>query len=304
MKTKLAIVLAGVLAVLSTGCGVLKALTEVNIPDNASAENTQTVTEAPAQTAAAEQPVSNETMTEAVTEPVEVTTSAGEVTEFDPDAVTVMSMPSFEMPEITVTKFSFDSNAFDASPLGITADDVLSGNITAAETKAENELTTASQAAGGTVTITDDSGGFTYTGELQQIGDDEHGYVMVPADFVKFKDVETTGAVQYSDVTGKNIVTVTKYTGTDYETAAQSALAYMDEASDITGGTGARLKVAGYDSIQCYGMYDDGFFIVVWMIKDPANENDSYYLCFEFDGAHSDIMACSSTFQTSEDHNR
>lgn len=296
------IILAGLLAVLSTGCGAKKSPVIETVSETVSSEAIHET----------EVTINNETMTEASSTAEETTTeSANEKTAFDPDAVTVMTVPSFVIPDISVTKFTFDNSVFDDAPLGYTLDDVLSGNFSSAQTEAEmtaeseadKENETAAQ-NGGSVTITDDSGAFSYTGELKQIGDDEHGYIMIPADYVRFSDTESNSAIQYSDVTGQNVITLMKHTGIDYQSAAQNALAYMDESEDITGGTGATLKIAGYEAIQVYGIYSDGFYIVTWQIKDPANADDSYYLCLEFDKAHQDVMACSSTFRTAEDQNK
>ncbi len=281
------------------GCGSQKAPVEADTPAVTEAAQAVSQTDATAQTGAVAQAdagenetaVNNETMAETAAE-----------TEFDPDAVTVISVPAFEMPEITVTKFTLSNDLFAEAPSGFTADDVLSGEFTAPETAAEAALVTTTSAAAGSTTITDDSGAFSYTGELKQAGDDTHGYIMIPADFVKFNDIDSNNAIQYSDTSGQNVITLNKNPCIDSYSAVQSVLAYMDEDESISGGTGATLKVAGYDSYQAYGRYSDGFYIVVWLIKDPANPDDSYYLSMEFDDDHQYMMACSSTFKTAEDY--
>ncbi|MBQ5315973.1 MAG: hypothetical protein J6I96_00275 [Oscillospiraceae bacterium] len=152
-------------------------------------------------------------------------------------------------------------------------------------------------------TIYDDSGAFSYAGELVEKGDDDSGYIQIPADFVRFEDASAEGVLQYSDRTGKNIVTLRRNIGTDFQSAAQNLLSYMDKEHDIDGLTAASLKVGGYDAIQIYGGYPDGYFLVIWLIEDPDAPTDSYYLSMEFDASHQYLMACSSTFRTAGDAN-
>ena len=152
-------------------------------------------------------------------------------------------------------------------------------------------------------TIYDDSGAFSYAGELTEKGSDEYGYIQVPADFLRFKDDTAEDVLQYCDATGKNIITLRRNIGTDYQSAAQNLLSYMDKAHEIEDLTAATLKVGGYESIQIHGHYPDGYFLVIWLIEDPDNDADSYYLSMEFDAEHQYIMACSSTFLTTDAHN-
>ena len=148
--------------------------------------------------------------------------------------------------------------------------------------------------------ITDDAGEFAFTGKTQQIGDDAHGYLQVPLGYLPFQEEGVEGLVQYSDSTGKNIFTLDHY-DMDYNNAAQSMYAYMQQNEDIEGLTGATVTAGGYDALQIYGHYNDGYFIVIWLIDDPDSEAGCYYLAIEFDGEHQDLVALSSTFQTPKD---
>ncbi|MBQ5311204.1 MAG: hypothetical protein ILP19_04095 [Oscillospiraceae bacterium] len=150
-------------------------------------------------------------------------------------------------------------------------------------------------------TIYDDSGAFSFAGELMLKGSDEYGYIQIPADFVSFKDDTAQGVLQYSDITGTNIVTLRRNIGTDFQSAAQNLLSYMDKEHEIEDLTAATLKIGGYDAIQIHGHYPDGYYLVIWLIEDTASPSDSYYLSMEFDAEHQYIMACSSTFLTADD---
>ena len=43
-------------------------------------------------------------------------------------------------------------------------------------------------------------------------------------------------------------------------------MAAMEKAG-ATSVTGARVKLGGYDAVQCYGLYPDGQFLVVWFFR-------------------------------------
>ncbi|MCR4646889.1 MAG: hypothetical protein K5695_16035 [Oscillospiraceae bacterium] len=152
--------------------------------------------------------------------------------------------------------------------------------------------------------LVDQSGDFVYAGKLQQIGDDENGYMKVPLGYLPFQDEDVEGLTQYSDTTGKNILTLEHYT-IPYQDAANNMLSYLQSENVIQDVQGATVQVAGYNSLQLYGHYDDGYYIVIWFIEDPADpEGSSYYMAIEFDSDHKEIVACSSSFQTVEDHHK
>ena len=173
--------------------------------------------------------------------------------------------------------------------------------VTSAATTVTTVIATAAETTTTEITyetIYDDSGAFSYAGELMEAGGDEYGYIQVPADFVSFMDDTAENVLQYSDRTGKNIVTLRRNNGTDFQSAAQNLLSYMDKQHEIDGLTAATLTVGGYDAIQIHGHYPDGYYLVIWLIEDPAAPADSYYLSMEFDAEHQYLMACSSTFRT------
>lgn len=199
-----------------------------------------------------------------------------------------IQIPSMTMPDITVEKPDLDLPDLTVPTYG-------------ADAPADETQGDAAQASG---SISDESG-FVYSGELQQIGDDEHGYIQVPADFVKFQDVDVEGLVQMSDKTGKNIITITHYKDIDYEKLANSMRYSLESDSRAEKVTGAVASPNSYDAYQVYCTYPaDQTFLVAWSIKDPADPGSAYYLSMEFDSAHQDIMACSSTFRTKEDYHR
>lgn len=150
--------------------------------------------------------------------------------------------------------------------------------------------------------ITDVSGSFVYTGKLEQIGDDDNGYIQVPLGWMEFHEEGVEGMVQYSDATGKNIVTLEHYEGIDYQSAAENMRYYLAENQKIEGLTGSTTTIGGYDALQLYCHYTDGYFLVIWFAQDPADAASSYYIAMEFDNDHQYVVACSSTFQSTEDY--
>lgn len=152
-------------------------------------------------------------------------------------------------------------------------------------------------------TITDESGEFVYKGELKQGGSKEDGYIKIPASYVNFQEEEVEGLTQYCDPTGTNIITLDFYEGINYEDAANNMVYYMQEDENVEGLSGATVMINGYNAKQIYCHYiDDDKFLVIWMIEDPSNTANCYYLAIEFANELSDVMACSSTFQTVADY--
>ncbi len=74
----------------------------------------------------------------------------------------------------------------------------------------------------------------------------------------------------------------------DAETAAKAQMAAMEQqgAKKVTG---ARVKLGGYDAIQCYGTYPDGTILVVWhfrgddgqmrkiTVEFPSNDSSAFH---------------------------
>ncbi len=168
------------------------------------------------------------------------------------------------------------------------------------DSTAETEVPTKPEVPEGA--IVDESGDFVYTGLLKQGGDAENGYIMVPATYVNFQEEGIEGLTQYSDPTGTNVITLDFYEGINYSDAANNMVYYMSEEENVEGLSGAEVLINGYNAKQIYCHYtDDDKFVVIWLIEDPSNTANCYYLAIEFINEDSDIMACSSTFQTVAD---
>jgi hypothetical protein len=143
---------------------------------------------------------------------------------------------------------------------------------------------------------------FVYKGKVMEIGDDEHGYIMVPADSYKYYDNTATNLIQYCDDTPANIITIKHLPGVDSYTAAQGLMAGIDQEGIAEGLTGATVKLGNYDAYQIYGLYPDGVYEVIWVTQDKNDPDNSYYISFELDAEHIDDLALASTYKMPADH--
>lgn len=211
--------------------------------------------------------------------------------DFSESSIPDISIPDGNIPDVTVPDIHIDFPD-DSIP---DINEYMSGSGSDADTAPSDDEQT----------ITDVSGDFTYTGTLSQGGDDENGYIKIPEGFYNFVDVDHNGLTQYSDATRKNIFTLDNYEGIDYKTAANNIRSHMETETDLNDLEGATVTISDYQALQLYGRYDDGIYIVIWLIEDPEDpENSAYYLAMEFDSDHRYMVACSSTFETVADHNK
>ncbi len=209
-------------------------------------------------------------------------------------------IPDGIIPEVTVSDIHIDMPDLSVPDINEYFSDTTeaasqpSASTSAADSSAEEQ------------TITDASGKYSYTGTLIQGGDDKNGYLMIPTGFVNFIDVNSSGRLtQYSDATQKNIFTLAHHNGADYKALADNLKAHKEGQQGVKDIKSSAVTIAGYRAVQLYQYYDDGIDVVNWFIEDPANPSQStYYLAVEFDSEHDYLLACSSTFQTVEDHNK
>ena len=153
--------------------------------------------------------------------------------------------------------------------------------------------------------ITDASGEFYYQGKLMPVGDDENGYIQVPLGYSPFQEEGTEGLTQYADATGTEIFTLDYYENMPFDTSAESMRYYLESQENIEGLQGSITTVNGYDARQLYCHFTDAnLFWVIWLIQDPDNTNNTYYLSIEFDPDHQNLIACSSTFRTVSDYHK
>jgi len=131
---------------------------------------------------------------------------------------------------------------------------------------------------GETTTDGSDDEGEQAATTLTRVGEAGIGFVDIPSDFVPFKDVSGGTDLQWSDATGTSIVTLNVF---DMETvpedqresftaydAAQSVYYNIsqDSPEDIEGAT---VELCGTQAYQIYAYYDDGIFLISWVVDGP-----------------------------------
>lgn len=126
--------------------------------------------------------------------------------------------------------------------------------------------------------------------ETKRIGNADYGYIDIPSKWIKFTDIDVTEAVQYTDGSGYNIVTMDSFTKekakvpADIEFNAEflaKKLAVMwQDNQDVGKVTGARTKVAGLDAYQLQIVMKSGQYLITWIFQKGEKV---YTISFEGD---------------------
>ena len=126
--------------------------------------------------------------------------------------------------------------------------------------------------------------------ETKRIGNADYGYIDIPSKWFKFTDIDGTEAVQYTDGSGYNIVTLNSCTRekakvpADIEFNAEflaKKLAVMwQDNQDVGKMTGARTKVAGLDAYQLQFVMKSGQYLITWVFQKGEKV---YTISFEVD---------------------
>ena len=130
----------------------------------------------------------------------------------------------------------------------------------------------------------------TSSQETKRIGNADYGYIDIPSKWIKFTDIDGTEAVQYTDGSGYNIVTLNSFTRekakvpSDIEFNAEflaKKLAVMwQDNQDVDKMTGARTKVAGLDAYQLQIVMKSGQYLITWIFQKGEKV---YTISFEGD---------------------
>ena len=126
--------------------------------------------------------------------------------------------------------------------------------------------------------------------ETKRIGNADYGYIDIPSKWFKFTDIDGTEAVQYTDGSGYNIVTLNSFTRekakvpADIEFNAEflaKKLAVMwQDNQDVGKMTGARTKVSGLDAYQLQIVMKSGQYLITWIFQKGEKV---YTISFEGD---------------------
>ena len=126
--------------------------------------------------------------------------------------------------------------------------------------------------------------------ETKRIGNADYGFIDIPSKWIKFTDIDGTEAVQYTDGSGYNIVTLDSFTkekakvSADIEFNAEflaKKLAVMwQDNQDVGKLTGSRTKVAGLDAYQLQIVMKSGQYLITWIFQ---KDEKVYTISFEGD---------------------
>lgn len=129
------------------------------------------------------------------------------------------------------------------------------------------------------------------TEDTQIIGSDEYGYVKVPKNWFRFKDLKGGNDVQYSDGSTYNIVTLnifrpsqlgiseTEYASIDPIYVANSVLSGQKNTSAFRKVWGAKSKIGEYDAYVVNSITTSGKYFVTWVFR--ANDGKIHYASLE-----------------------
>ena len=262
---KLSVVTAALLLLSLAGCG--------NVSDGGMASSETTVTSSESTSHDSSESTSHDADSEKAAE------SEVDIYTFSiPD----VSVPTISFPTISIPTVSFPS--------------ILSSSSSAVSDT--SSVTVNSSAY--TESASDTSSAEHDLGETQTIGNSEMGYLDIPADFLKFEDVEQNTDLQYSDKSATTIFTLNTLGDDDLETldleAGAQGLAKSLQDKGAQGLTGARVTVAGkYEAIQVYGYWpEDDTFLVVDLFKTSKR---AIYLAVEFPSDNMEIVEYLDTYR-------
>ena len=129
------------------------------------------------------------------------------------------------------------------------------------------------------------------TEDTQIIGSDEYGYVKVPKNWFRFKDLKGGNDIQYSDGSSYNIVTLnifrpsqlgiseTEYASIDPIYVADSVVTGQKNTPVFQKVWGAKSTIGGYDAYVINSITTDEKYFVTWVFK--ADDGKIHYASLE-----------------------
>ncbi|VEE82122.1 putative lipoprotein [Streptococcus milleri] len=115
------------------------------------------------------------------------------------------------------------------------------------------------------------------TEETQRVGSDDYGYIDIPKNWLKFRDVDGGDSIQYTDGSGYNIVTMNAYTKEKAkiqereeftaQTIANRIYYNWQNNKNVNRVWGSKGAVAGNETYQVNVIMKSGQYLVSWIFK-------------------------------------
>ena len=115
------------------------------------------------------------------------------------------------------------------------------------------------------------------TEETQRVGSDDYGYIDIPKNWLKFRDVDGGDSIQYTDSSGYNIVTMNAYTKEKAkiqereeftaQTIANRIYYNWQNNKNVNRVWGSKGAVAGNEAYQVNVIMKSGQYLVSWIFK-------------------------------------
>lgn len=136
-----------------------------------------------------------------------------------------------------------------------------------------------------------------------KMGDENVGWITIDDSFYKYYDTNpnvSDSCVQYCR-SPYDILTLNVIDGYDAKTYASLLMAALEDESDVTGLTGAKVKVGDkYEAYQVYCYYTSSSqYLVMWCIDSPSAVK-TYYIAAEFVYENSDLVDYVETYERPE----
>lgn len=113
--------------------------------------------------------------------------------------------------------------------------------------------------------------------EMQRVGSDDYGYIDIPKNWLKFRDVDGGDSIQYTDGSGYNIVTMNAYTKEKAkiqereeftaQTIANRIYYNWQNNKNVNRVWGSKGAVAGNEAYQVNIIMKSGQYLVSWIFK-------------------------------------
>lgn len=128
------------------------------------------------------------------------------------------------------------------------------------------------------------------TGTTQRVGSSDYGYIDIPSNWIRFRDVNGGDDIQYTDGSGYNIITLNALTeekaklgpGETFTAnlVANRLASHWQDSQDVEKLWGAKATVSGNEAYQLNVIMKSGQYVITWVFQSGEK---IYLIAFEGD---------------------